>query len=141
MKRQPKPLIDRLLGKRTLVGVYPDVRHPYDEDANGVGIEFHDVSAIFYRDPNDGYRSSCQVPLIMDGSLYSVFGSLCGTQLSALVQVKKVETDTRSVIEVYDSNNKKLILTVGTEAIDDYYPYYSFEWRPENLSVNYRTKN
>lgn len=84
-------------------------------------------------DPNDGYRSSMR-DLRVGGSapIRNVFGP---------VQVLCVYRDKQGyhesdLLEFYDAANGKLVLTVGTDNSDDYYPSYVAAFRPEAMSIN-----
>lgn len=47
-----------------------------------------------------------------------------------------VRDTTNDLLKVYDVENGKLILEVGTANTNDYYPYYVANWNPENMHIN-----
>lgn len=40
------------------------------------------------------------------------------------------------VIQFYDVVTNKIVLELGTESVDDYYPCCVMSWHPENLAIN-----
>ena len=58
--------------------------------------------------------------------------------------VKIKENDEYSVnntIQFVDVITEKIVLEVGTDNTDDYYPYCVMYWTPENLSINIDKSN
>ena len=82
-------------------------------------------------DPSDGYRS-CLGQILVDRN---------GCHINKFVPHKVRgafrSTDRNSdVIEFTDVLTNKIVLSIGTDNTNDYYPYYVAEWLPENLAVN-----
>jgi hypothetical protein len=130
---------DDLCGNRVLRAIRMDVRHPFDANAAGVALDLDEVTVFVFEDPNDGYRSSAAEPMIVKAPLYS-FG--CYPEyIRAPVLVKRWTVsecggDGADGVEFIDTRNGKTILLLGTDNIDDYYPSYTCDWRPQNLAEN-----
>lgn len=106
----------------------------------GVLIILNDVVYEMCYDPDDGYRS---------------FGRFVKTSIPTsevrfkfppqLVELRNIvnkvadeygnETDYKG-IEIFDAKNGKIVLEVGTDYLDHYYPCGNFSYKPENLSIN-----
>ncbi len=129
---------DELCGTRHLKAVNTDVRHPFDANASGGAIELDDMTVFIFEDPSDGYRSSAIEPMIVKSAMYS-FG--CSPNyVRAPVLVRRWERSeyggSADGIEIIDTRNGKTILRAGTDNDDDYYPSYTFDWRPQDLAEN-----
>ena len=126
-----------ICGERTLLAITTDVRHPFDPDANGVAIDLDGLIVFAFEDPSDGYRSTCAEPLIAHDNLYS-FG-VSPDYLRVPVMVREIDRHTDHAfegVEMIDRRNGKTILVLGTNNTDDYYPYYTCEWSPQNIADN-----
>lgn len=104
-----------------------------EEDSEYVTFVLDDVAFTAIEDPEDGYRSCCE-DLIMNP---------CGTVHNTFNPIKVVckmrdnsDYEENDVLEVYDAKTSKLILAIGTMNTDDYYPYFCFEYNPENMICN-----
>ncbi len=45
-------------------------------------------------------------------------------------------TQVNYTIQFFDAVTNKLVLEIGTDNADDYYPYCVMDWHPENLAIN-----
>jgi hypothetical protein len=130
---------DDLCGEHTLMAINVDVRHPFDANASGGAIQLDQDTTVFvFEDPSDGYRSSAVEPMVVKSPLYS-FG--CSpTYIRAPVLIRRWERSeyggSADGIEIIDKRNGKTILRAGTDNDDDYYPSYTFDWRPQDLAEN-----
>lgn len=133
------PSWDDLCGEHTLYAISTDIRHPFDDAANGVIIEFEEyIAAAVFEDPKDGYRSAAAGPLIGTANTISMSGYI-RTYINVPVMVSRWTDEDGTPadgIQIYDRRNGKIILTVGTRRVDDYYPNYVCEWTPENIQEN-----
>lgn len=129
---------DDLCGEHTLMAVQADVRHPFDASADGGAFQLNqDMTVFVFEDPSDGYRSCAVEPMVVKSPLYS-FG--CSPNyVRAPVLIRRWERSTYGEadgIEIIDKRNGKTILRAGTDNSDDYYPSYTFDWRPQDLAAN-----
>lgn len=127
-----------LYGNHVLKAIRTDVRHPFDGSANGIAVQFDEMTVLVFENPDDGYRSSANEPIIMNAPLYSLG---CSPEyIHAPVLVRGWTTsqygDGCDGIEVIDTRNGKTVLTLGTDNVNDYYPSYTADWRPQDLAEN-----
>lgn len=125
--------LEDLCGDRTLNAIRTDVRHPFDADANGVAIELDNHVIFIFEDPSDGYRSSAATPLFGLGSLYEYAATPVYIRVPVTVAMR---TGTSEGIQLTDRRNGKVVLEVGTDNTDDYYPSYICNWMPQNIAEN-----
>jgi len=89
-------------------------------------IDGRTYSAV--EDPDDGYRSELGYLIRTDFALTNNFP---GVAVRGRMRDGKTE-----VLEFYDVETKKLVLAVGTNMDDDYYPEFVGEFYPENMIIN-----
>jgi len=83
-------------------------------------------------DPRDGYRSCLRDIAIVDEQVKNNFPAV---SVVCSVREKDKFGEVR-ILEMRDSANSELILEVGTENLDDYYPAFIANWYPEKMDVN-----
>lgn len=98
------------------------------DNCNYVKFRLDNVTYKAVEDPEDGYRSCCNELEIVDEE--------CKTKLPAILVECKMREEKNDILEFYDAVNKQMFMAVGTGNIDDYYPYFVFEYTPELLSFN-----
>lgn len=125
-------------GETVLVAIVPDVRHPFDDGANGCALTLGDQTLFVFENPNDGYRSSAAEPLVSKQDLYSFGTHPEYLRIPVLVRALTPTeyADGADGIELVDRRNGKAILRLGTNNVDDYYPTFVCEWSPQNLAEN-----
>jgi hypothetical protein len=85
-------------------------------------------------DPEDGYRSCMDRLIVGKGKLKNTFPD---TQvLAVFVQEGRYTTISERLVCFYATDNAQIVLEVGTENADDYYPSFVARFCPENLPVN-----
>jgi hypothetical protein len=127
-----------LIGPHTLMAVRRDVRHPFDANADGGAFQLDQGLTVFvFEDPSDGYRSSAIEPMVFHAPLYSFGCSPDYIRAPVLVRLWERSGDCQAEgIEIIDNRNGKVVLTAGTDNSDDYYPSFTFDWRPQDLADN-----
>jgi hypothetical protein len=130
-----------LVGKHFLSGVdYSLIKstEEYGEDCNCIDFILDDVVYSAIEDPGDGYRSYMEDLEInrKDANVANKFKSV------EVYIIKRCNNDYKNndIIDIYDVITNKIVLSIGTDNIDDYYPCYIGEWSPENLSLNITEK-
>jgi hypothetical protein len=88
-------------------------------------------------DPEDGYRSWCNdLEITYDRPHYT----FPGIEVICSMKERDCEYEHSShecdILVITDKKNGKLILEVGTNETNSYYPYCVFHYRPENMSCN-----
>jgi hypothetical protein len=89
---------------------------------------------VAVEDPSDGYRSCMnELTVSEDAAMKNVFGP---------VKVIGRHRDTgdceepADVLELIDAGTGKIVLEVGTENTNDYYPYFVAAFHPEAMTPN-----
>ena len=88
---------------------------------------------IATEDPEDGYRSSMKNIAIYD---YPSMVTEIKNRFEPVRVVAKHDGESADILFLTDKITGKLVLEVGTQNIDDYYPYFVSEFRPENMATN-----
>src|ERR1035437_3425986 len=108
----------------------------HDESVSVILFILDDITYKAVEDPDDGYRSYMKELVRCDDKVSNVFppqkvfGKMKGSE----------EWCVNATIQFFDSETTKLVLELGTDNTDDYYPYCVMHWHPENLSINRETK-
>lgn len=129
--------LDSLIGEHTLDGV--DLSN---ERVKTYGDNMEDASVIRFRldgkvytaieDPSDGYRSSMDRIFVEDCPISNVFPPV-------RVLARKKGSDcgyVNDTLELIDMMTGKVIVEVGTDHTDDYYPSFVSGFWPEHMATN-----
>jgi hypothetical protein len=80
-------------------------------------------------DPSDGYRSSMQE---VKESKVVVKNKFAPVKVMGVMRPDNSD----DVIDFFDVKTGKIVLSVGTDDLDDYYPSFVAEFTPENMAIN-----
>lgn len=80
-------------------------------------------------DPEDGYRSSMSEIKESKVVIKNKF-----PPVKVMGVMRSPESD--DVIDFFDVKTGKVVLSVGTSEIDDYYPSFVAEFTPKNMAIN-----
>jgi len=83
-------------------------------------------------DPSDGYRSSMDKLFVSNEKVENNFAPV---QVVG-IYVSRSHYNAADIIRFYDVKNGKLVLEVGTDNSDDYYPSFVGSFNPMNMHVN-----
>ena len=130
--------LDDLVGEHILDGVdtyIENVKNYIDDlvDASVIRFRLDGVVYIAFEDPEDGYRSSMKELIVSPSSeITNVFPA------NRVVAKKKANDSygTDDTLELIDVVTGKVVLEVGTDNSDDYYPSFVSSFHPENMEVN-----
>lgn len=126
----PTSLAD-LVGTHTLDFVPRlDIHHPFDTSSNGVMFGLSGRVYFVYEDPSDGYRSAAGPLLSFTGAPYEIGGEWHPEYLRNVQVVATMEGDGGEVLTIRHADTQQVLLRVGTDNADDYYPSYVAEWTP-----------
>lgn len=114
------------------------------EDCQILSFILNDITFTAVEDPNDGYRSSMRHVLVEKFEVHNEFQPIrvyTKYRQDNSHEIKGIDDDWYNreecdILEMYDKDNDKLILRIGTGNTSDYYPYFVAEWRPENMEIN-----
>ncbi|MFC0903706.1 hypothetical protein ACFHWD_03255 [Clostridium sp. MT-14] len=126
-----------LIGNHILTGVdygTEKILNDFDEEYDGAYVIFKldGIEYLASEDPEDGYRSCCNELKIVKNKIKNIF-----QPIEVLCKMRSDgDWGINDVLEIYDAINGKLILAIGTMNTDDYYPWFEYEYNPENMSIN-----
>lgn len=125
--------LKELLGPHTLTGCDTDrvIKGKY-EDCRTVDFVLDGRTYTALEDPNDGYRSYL-------GELLESSQPVKNTFPACLVtgeQRKNDEYHDCNIIDLRDTTTGKVVLSIGTDYYDDYYPCFVGEFDPTAMAVN-----
>ena len=114
---------------------------PYAEDKDAIALIIDDKYYITYTDPSDGYRSyGCFYETsFKDYKMLNKF-----PPQAVIAEYESWNYDDEEgyyhnegdVLVLKDAVTGNVVLEVGTDHSDTYYPYSIFRWHPENLAIN-----
>jgi len=102
------------------------------EDCQLVNFVLDGKTYTAVEDPNDGYRSSMAEIKVTDFKVANTFEPV---QVVGMMRVGRFQGD-YDVLDLVDVKTGKIVLSVGTDHTDDYYPTFVSDWQPENLVLN-----
>jgi hypothetical protein len=127
-----------LVGEHALDGVDMDtaqVKRWYGdamEAANVIRFRLDGKVYMAVEDPDDGYRSTMKKLILCDEPIKNAF-----QPCRVLARLNdKGDYHANDTLELIDVVTGKVVLRVGTDNSDDYYPWFVAEWTPENMAVN-----
>jgi len=127
--------LDDFLGVHILTGVdfaIEKATEEYYEDANNMAFEMDDKVYLVREDPDDGYRSSMKDIEEVDIKVVNQFPP-CKVEG---VRREDVEYQKNDVIDFYDLITGQVVMSIGTENTDDYYPCYIAYFDPTAMKIN-----
>ena len=104
------------------------------EDCSVCRFRINSVVYIAAEDPDDGYRSSMKQ--LKEDKTAIMKNSFPPTDVIGNYRTKGRWGDEDDVIEFIDVKTGKIVLEVGTESVDDYYPCYVASFHPEAMAIN-----
>ncbi len=127
---------ESLVGRHVLTGV--DMDRESIKREWGPSFEYCDtlrfvLDGVTYRaveDPDDGYRSAMGEFSISEAPVKNTFAKV---RVLARVENKSTYGGPANILQLIDERNGLVVLEVGTDNTDDYYPSWVGRWVPENL--------
>ena len=132
---------ESLLGEHTLDAVDTSTEQIKDycdrlESANCIRFRLDGKIYVALEDPDDGYRSAMEKLFVQDGEMRNVFPPI-KVLARRRPNGRYAECD---ILELVDTANGQVVLAVGTDNSDDYYPWFVAEWKPQNMAQNKNRK-
>ena len=127
-----------LLGEHVLAGcqfgTIPKTSEWQDGEPNTIDfiLDGENISAV--EDPDDGYRSSMD-ELIKNRDGLVITNTFQPVRVLGTARAND-EYCKNDVIDLIDCVTGKIVLSVGTENTDDYYPCFMGVFYPENMWIN-----
>lgn len=128
-----------LVGLRTLdaVDFSSEKVHEWGDRYNDATVCRFRLDGVVYtavEDPSDGYRS-CMSSL--DSSEYATMTNVFpAIKVLGTHRTKGEYSGEDDVLELVDVSTGKVVLEVGTDNVDDYYPGFVASFHPENMATN-----
>ena len=124
-----------LVGKHYLSGFDTATEKAVDlwhEDFEVVRFVLDGKTYKAIENPSDGYRSYLQDLIVTDEIISNTFPP------QEVIGKMKENGDysVNDTIQFIDVVTGKIVLEVGTDNTDDYYPFCVMNWHPENLAIN-----
>ncbi len=127
--------LEDLIGEHYLSGLDTDIKkaeETWQDDANVFRFVLDGITYKATEDPSDGYRSYLEDLETTEEKVDYTF-----PPQKVIGKMREDEDYSKNdVIEFYDAITTKLVLALGTDNYDDYYPSCIMDWSPENLAVN-----
>lgn len=107
-----------------------------DQDACMIRFRLDGVVYLASEDPDDGYRSSLDKLIVTPSSeVTNVFPPV---RVVGRKKADDADGDKHDVLELIDEVTGEIVLEVGTENNDDYYPSFVGNFQPKNMAINRR---
>lgn len=107
------------------------------EDATTLSFRLDGVTYTAIEDPDDGYRSSMREIAVTDHALENTFP---GVAVVGRYRDRRNafgdDNEPCDILELVSADTGEVVLEVGTENAEDYYPSFVACWTPENLSLS-----
>lgn len=96
-------------------------------DGNDIIFVLDNIAFIAIENPSDGYRSALDGCKIFTGTIDAK---------NIFPPVKVSVTQDVEILDFIDIITKKVVMKIGTDESDTYYPIFLNKWYPENLYLN-----
>lgn len=104
-----------------------------DDEGQKILFTLDGITYLAQEDAEDDYRSCLGDLQKTDQKLRVNFPAV---EVTAAMR-PDANGQTNEVLELFDVHTGGLVLAIGTENTDDYYPYFTFEYHPENMTINH----
>ena len=101
--------------------------------ANAIAFRLDGIAYVAMEDDNDGYRSAMREITVTTEPMKNVFAPLA---VVGRHRTKGSYYGTDDVLELIDAKTGQVVLEVGTENVDDYYPGFVYSFHPERMAHN-----
>lgn len=129
-----------LCGKHVLTGVdcgskIAKQEYGDDENCNTITFCLDGLTYCATEDPIDGYRSCMSEIVVVADPPRNTF-----PPCRVVGKMRADDSDKNDTLELIDVTTGKVVLAVGTDTVDGYYPTFVSEWTPENMAINAKVK-
>jgi hypothetical protein len=107
------------------------------KDAEVCRFRLNGVIYAVVEDPEDGYRSSLRELVVDDSAdMKNVFSPVEVIANHVTDRPGYFSGRSCDILELTDSKTGEIVLEVGTDDTDDYYPYFVASFYPEAMVIN-----
>ena len=138
MNDQNSVKLDDLIGLHQLDGVdlfSESIKRPYgdyNEDCEVIRFRLNGTVYTAIEDPSDGYRSCMDKIFVSKDEITNAFPAV-----QVLGRMKEpTYGSVNDTLELIDVVTGKVVMEVGTDNTDDYYPSFVSAFHPENMAIN-----
>lgn len=128
--------LNDLIGLHKLSGVDYSTEHIKDygdmQQCNAINFVLDGITYTAVEDANDGYRSAMREIKV---SHFKVTNRFKPVKVVGTMRLQ-IDSDGCDILDLIDVITGKIVLSVGTNHLHDYYPSFVYEWTPENLCLN-----
>ena len=127
--------LDIKQGKGILEGVCDytrKARYEFEDDCNGYIFRLNGQNFAVCENPDDGYRSYCEI----EATDLPCKNTFPPQEVFVILYDEVGDYTKNNGILIYNIDDASLILKIGTDAYDDYYPCAKMEFHPENMPIN-----
>ena len=107
-------------------------RHEYEGDYNGYIFRLNGQNYAIYENPDDGYRSWCEI----EATDLPCKNTFPPQEVFVMLYDKDEAYGKNEGIAIYNIDDASLILKLGTDNYNDYYPCARMDFHPENMPIN-----
>lgn len=126
-----KITLESLVGERVLCGADrldgTSLGYGYCSDVIRFVLDGKTYTAV--EDPVDDYRSCLGELFVSDNEVANRF-----PPVRVIAQMR--EDEWLDILDILDAQTGLVVLSVGTDYTDDYYPYFVADFDPRNMAVN-----
>lgn len=108
-----------------------------DEDSQVINFTLDGKTYTAAENPDDGYRSCMRYCAVSDEPTKNVFAPV---RVVGRLKEQGGDDEAPNVLQLFDVVTGKLVLEVGTEYADSYYPSWVACFSPENMAINQEGK-
>lgn len=111
-------------------------RYEGSDDVEDCTILWFRLDGVAYgciEDPNDGYRSSMRELVRWNREMKNTFAPC---RVLCRIRTQGAYSGEDRCLEAIDVVTGKVVLSVGTRNVDDYYPGFEAVFSPENMAIN-----
>lgn len=101
--------------------------------ANAIAFRLDGIAYVAMEDENDGYRSAMREIVVTDEPMKNVFLPL---PVVGRHRTEGAYSGKDDVLELIDTKTGQIVLEVGTDNVDDYYPGFVASFHPERMAHN-----
>ena len=103
------------------------------DDCQVINFILDGITYSAIEDPNDGYRSSMDEIRMDSGIVSNTFPE---QEVLCMHVTKGKYSGEDDILEFRNVNTGAVIMRIGTENVDDWYPGFVCDWNPEEMDIN-----
>jgi hypothetical protein len=106
----------------------------WNENSNTLDFILDGKTYSAVEDPDDGYRSAMKEIIEARPGL-TVTNTFPPCEVLGVARFDG-QYDKHDAIDFYDTTTGKVVMSIGTLSVNDYYPCFIANFKPENMAIN-----